>query len=352
MPSKKPLKVSELKAGMISAVDINFEGKVLLAKGTTVTQSVIAKLIDHYIVDSVDILVEEKSQNPITVNLNAVKELETTFNEMSANLEDIFSDLSKVKGSNMIRLRTFLQKIQEEFKATNNVIRDVIFYGSGQNVIFRHSINVTAISYILGKWLGFSIHELNILLLSAILHDFGKMDIDESILKKMKSNLTAKEFDIYKSHTVSGYHFIKKINFISPSVGPSVLLHHEKMDGSGYPLHLSGKEIPKFSRVIAIADLFDTVNSNRYSGRVKGPFDALKIIKEESLTKLDTMYCNMFLNHIVNYLMGEYVILSDKRTAKIIQVYINDLTRPLLLGDDGFIDLKKEHNLHVESFAV
>lgn len=353
MPNKKSIKINDLNPGMVSAVDIYFGKKVLLTKGSTITQSAIKKLKDNYVVDSVDVLAEEISDNPIITQTNAVKELETTFTELSVNLKDIFKDLSNFKGSNIVQLRTFLQKIQEEFKATGNVIRNIIFYGSGDNVIFRHSINVASISYILGKWLGFSTQDLNSLMLSAVLHDFGKIEIDDRILKKDKKNMTAKELEIYKAHPISGYHFINDISYIAPSVGPAVLLHHERLDGSGFPLRLSGDKVPKFARIIAIADIFDEVNSNRYSSKINGPFEALRIIKEDSLTKLDTTFCNMFLNHIINYYMGESVILSDKRKAKIVQVQINDLSRPLLLGEDGsFIDLRKEADLRVEGLVI
>lgn len=349
MQNSKKLKISELKAGMVSAFDIKLEGRILLTKGSAITKTILAKLSHQYIINRIDVLVEDNSQNPITVKINNITELEATFNEMSTNLEDIFKDLSKFKGSNIVRLRTFLQKIQEEFKATGTVLRDIILYGSGEKIIFRHSLNVAAISYILGKWLGFSIQELNTILLAAILHDFGKMDIDERILKKDTKNMTVKELEIYKAHPISAYHFIKEISYIGPAVGPAVLLHHERLDGSGFPLFLSGDKIPKLARVIAIADTFDRINSNRYTSKTKGIFEALRIIQEQSLTKLDTIFCNMFLNHIINYYFGENVILSDKRKAKIIKIDINNITKPLLLGDDGFIDLNKEPNLYVES---
>lgn len=352
MINKKLFSINELKPGMISAVDINLEDNVLLAKGTAITQAAITKLMDHYIVDTVEVLLEESSEKPITIKIESVKELESTLNELSSNLEDIFKNLTNFKGSNIIQLRMFLKKVQEEFKATGTVIKNILFYGSGEDTIFRHSINVSAISFILGKWLGFDEKELNILTFAAILHDFGKMEIDDDILKKEEKDMTTEECEIYRSHPISGYHFVKKIQYISPLIGTAILLHHERMDGSGYPLHFKSDKIPELSRIIAIADIFDNVSSNRYSAKAKGPFEALKVIKDESLTKLDTKYCNMFLNHIINYYMGETVVLSDKRTAKIIQVQINNLTQPLLLGDDGFIDLKSEKNLFVESLVI
>lgn len=78
----------------------------------------------------------------------------------------------------------------------------------------------------------------------------------------------------------------------------------------------------------------------------------LKLIKDESLSKLDCNYCNMFLSHIVNYYMGETVMLNDQRICKIIQLQMNDLTNPLLLDDNGFLDLAKEKDLYVTHLVV
>ncbi|XOQ59327.1 MAG: hypothetical protein ACFWUI_06260 [Clostridium sp.] len=129
-------------------------------------------------------------------------------------------------------------------------------------------------------------------------------------------------------------------------------MHHEKMDGSGYPLGITGDKIHKFAKIIAIADLFDEVNSNKYSQNISGPFEALKVIQEQSLGKLDCEYCNTFLNHVINYFIGENVLLNNKKSCKVIQININNLTQPLLLDEDGFLDLKKEKDLYVEKLVI
>lgn len=101
-----------------------------------------------------------------------------------------------------------------------------------------------------------------------------------------------------------------------------------------------------------MADLFDDVSSNRYSKKIKGIFEALEVIQEDSLTKLDYNYCNVFLKHIVDYYMGENILLNDKRLCKVVRVEMNDLTKPLLLDNGVFLDLKKEKNLHVERLII
>lgn len=351
LSQKKLLPINQLQPGMVSSMDINFEGKVLLAKGVAITEQIIEKLKKTYIFDKVEVFIEDSSNKPLIIKTNPVEDTEATFNEFSLNLKNIFDKLTDSKVPSIVDIRIFTQKIQEEFNAIGPVLKDIIFYGNGDNSIYRHSVNVAAISFILGKWLNLSPMDLNLLCYSAVLHDFGKMQILNSIFVN-KNNFTPEEYEVYKTHPVIGYHFIKKIPYISPSVGEAVLLHHEKMDGSGFPLQLKQDRIPNFAKIIAIADTFDELSSNRYKQKIKGPLESLKVIQEESLIKLDCKYCNVFLNHIINHYIGETVLLNDERICKVIQIEINNLTKPLLFNDNEFLDLKKEKDLYVKKLLI
>ncbi|QXE18150.1 HD-GYP domain-containing protein [Clostridium sp. 001] len=351
LSKKKLVRISELEPGMISASDITFENKMLLAKDIAITESAIEKLKQNIIVDEVEIYVEDTSEDPLTAKIETVEELENTFNEFSYNLENIFDTISNLKAPEIKEVRTFSEKIQEEFNSTGLVIKNIVFHGSGNDTIYRHSVNVAAVSFILGKWLGFSKRDINLLTYSAVLHDFGKIKISKDIINK-EGNLTPEECKIFKTHPAIGYNFVKEIPYLDSSVSYGVLMHHERMDGSGYPLGIKEDKIHKFARVIAIADLFDDLSSNRYCKELSGPFEALEIIQQQSLGKLDCQYCTMFLNHIVNYYMGENVLLNNEQCCKVIQVDMNDLRNPLLLDDNGFLDLKKEKDLYVKKLVI
>lgn len=348
---KKFLSINELRPGMMSSSDIIFEDKMLLAKNTVITESHINNLKQNYAVDKIQVYLKDDSDDPLIIQENSVQKIESDFNEFSLNLKHIFDKISNLPVPEMNEIRTFSKKIQEEFKSVGIVIRNIVFYGSGNDTIYRHSINVSAISFILGKWLNFDQRELNLLTYSAILHDFGKTKISKDIIDK-KGTLTSKEYKIIKTHPVISYNFVKSIPYLDSSVSYGVLMHHEKMDGSGYPLGISGDKIHSFAKIIAIADLFDEVNSSRYYKKVKGPFEALQVIQEQSLGKLDRKYCDMFLNHIINYFMGGNVLLNNGKKYKVLQVNINDLTSPLLLDQGDFLDLKKEKNLYVEKLVI
>jgi putative nucleotidyltransferase with HDIG domain len=349
--SRRLIPISELKPGMITSMDIKIQGKVLLAKGIVITQPLIEKLKNVYVINKVEVFLENDSDKVLVVKKKTVKELEKTFNEFSSNILDIFNDLSSFNTPDLDEVRKFSKRIQEELKYTGTVIKNIISYGSMQDPLYRHSVNVTAISLILGKWLGLNCMQMNSLIYSAILHDFGKTQMSKDILDG-EGNLSPEDYETFKTHPVIGYHIIKQIPHMDPSIVKTVLMHHERADGSGYPLQAKEDKIPMYAKIIAIADTFDNVNSNRYSKEFRGPFDALKVIKDESLTKLDCNYSNVFLNHMVNYYIGEDAVLNDGRSCRVIQVQMNDLGRPLLLDDNGFIDLKQEKNLYVEKLNI
>lgn len=345
--NKKKLSVGDLKVGMIAANEIKCDGNILIAKGVPITERAINTLRKKYIYSKIEVYYEIEDEN-IT---NSIKNTEDSFSELTFDLEKMFNEMDKLQVSDIEEVRKFAIKIKNELKSTDSIIKNIVLYGSGKDSIYRHGVNVAALSSILGKWIGLDDVQLNLLTYASILHDFGKTKIEESIINKTEL-LTKSEIKKIKMHPVIGYEFINKIPFLDKSVSLGILMHHEREDGSGYPFGLNNDKIHSFAKIIAIVDVFDAVNSDRGYRQSKGPFEALEIIKEDSLGKLDYNYSTIFLNHVVNYYMGENVLLSDNRIGKIIQINKNDFQSPLLLVEDDFLDLKDNKELYVKKLIL
>ncbi|WP_294405128.1 HD-GYP domain-containing protein [uncultured Clostridium sp.] len=345
---------AELKKDMIIAKDVDRNGKVLLKKDTKINEQMIKKLqrlllignVERYDPESLtkDLSLEEKK-------LQEFNKVEDEFKEISSKLQRTFRSIQNEDGECMREIREFSRRIQDELKPSSVVIKNIVLHGSGSDVIYRHGVNVAALSALIGKWIGYDKTQLNLLVYSAILHDFGKIKISREILNK-KSSLTTSEFNIIKTHPALGYKIIKDIPFLDKSVSYGVLMHHEREDGSGYPLGLKGDAIHDFGKLIGIADVFDAINSNRGYKRKKAPFEALQIVKNESLGKLNYEYVKVFLEHVVNYYLGEEAILNRGEKCKIIQMNINDLEKPLVLKDGEFIDLGKHKELYIKELLL
>lgn len=344
------INVQELKPGMVITKDVVKNGNLLIKEKSIVNEEMITRLNKAYFLEKIQVNIPEEVIAQSTKEAE-MKKVEETFKEISVELKDMFVKLSRIKENRVNDLRTFSEKIQKELKSTEIVVSNVVFKGSGTDSIYRHGVNVAALSSLLGQWIGLDKAQLNLLVYSAILHDFGKTKIDRDVLTK-DSTLTKGEFNMIKKHTNVGYNFIKDIAFLDKSVSYGVLMHHERLDGSGYPLGLTADQIHPFAKIIAIADVFDAINSDRGYKHKKLPFEALQIVKNESLGRLDYEYVKVFLEHIVNYYTGEEVILNTNEKCKIIQMNVNNLEKPLILKGNDFVDLVKENDLYIKEMLL
>jgi len=126
---------------------------------------------------------------------------------------------------------------------------------------------------------------LEIMRVSAQLHDVGKIGIEDSILKKPGA-LTPEEFEIMKTHTTRGANILRPVPQLREML-PGIELHHEALNGRGYPYGLKGSDIPLLPRVIAVADTFDALTTNRPYQKAHDPVEALRIIQTLSGQRLD-----------------------------------------------------------------
>lgn len=136
---------------------------------------------------------------------------------------------------------------------------------------YSHVCRVAIYSNEIGKCLNLSNNEMNLLFYSSLLHDIGKIFISTNLLEK-NDTLTNEEFNLIKKHVEFGY-LILPDNMLE--IKNIILAHHERLDGSGYPYHKKENEIPKLSKIIAIADSYDAMTSNRYYNNIKTKDEAM-----------------------------------------------------------------------------
>ena len=156
-----------------------------------------------------------------------------------------------------------------------------------------HSTRVAEYTAMLAKELGYNEDEVEKYYNIALLHDIGKITIDIDVLNK-PGKLTDKEFNIIKSHAAQGYQLLKDIS-IMPELAIGAGYHHERPDGKGYPKGLKGEEIPRVAQIIAVADTFDAMYSDRPYRKRMNFEKAVSIIKEVSGTQLETDVVDAFL---------------------------------------------------------
>lgn len=158
---------------------------------------------------------------------------------------------------------------------------------------YTHCINTAIISAIIGKEIGMKEDQLKDLTLAAVLHDVGKINIPKEILYK-PDGLSKDEFSIVKNHTIYGYDLILNKIKLPDFVAKVALEHHERFDGKGYPYGLNKDKISYFAQIVAIADVYDALVSEKiYRGAVQS-IDAIRIMLKEESTSFNPEIFNKF----------------------------------------------------------
>jgi putative nucleotidyltransferase with HDIG domain len=133
----------------------------------------------------------------------------------------------------------------------------------------NHTQRVTRYAMLLGEKLELPEDQLELIKIGGPLHDIGKIGIDDAILRK-PGRLTGEEYEVMKTHTTKGAEILSSVPEMAPII-PIVRSHHERWDGTGYPDNLAGEDIPLLARIVAVADAFDAMTSNRpYHENKKG----------------------------------------------------------------------------------
>jgi HD-GYP domain-containing protein (c-di-GMP phosphodiesterase class II) len=201
-----------------------------------------------------------------------IGELAQTFNTMSEELERFVEDLKRAAEENRA---LFMGSIQMLAGAVDE--KDPYTRG--------HSDRVTRYSLLIAKEMNLPASFMETLQISAQLHDVGKIGIEDRILKKPGA-LTEEEFEVMKTHTTKGANILRPVPQLADML-PGIELHHEALDGRGYPYGLQGEQIPLLPRVIAVADTFDALTTNRPYQQAHTPEQALEIIKNLAGKRLD-----------------------------------------------------------------
>jgi len=203
------------------------------------------------------------------------------------------------------------------------------------------------IANLIGTWMRLGQQELLQLTTAAFLHDIGKMLIPQDIINK-PGKLTEEEYAVMKTHTVLGYELMKETYGITHRQALVALQHHERMDGSGYPFGLTKNRIDLFSRIVSVADIFHAMTSKRAYRNPSPFYEVLFQIEKDTFGVLDPAITRLFIEKIMNYLIGKTVLLTDGREGTILMVQAHDLTHPLIQVGNEFIDLSKDFSVHIK----
>lgn len=302
--------ISDLKPGMKLAKDVRLkDGRLLLLAGFAIKPLYIRKLeafnvASVYVEEGPYKYIEEYTEEKL------YKEAHTTIRKVFALVRDNKEvDFSVVKKT--------VNEIIQMIISNETVMMQITGVRDIDNYTFLHCVDVCIYSVILGKKMGYSKEQLINLGMGAILHDIGKCKIPLEILQK-PDKLTDNEFSTMKLHTVFGCEIIKSAYGLSTKVSNIAFQHHEKWDGSGYPIGIRTESIDPFSRIVTIADIYDALTADRvYKNKVL-PHIAAEYLKNNSAKLFDPYIVDLFLTNIAVYTEGTIVLLNTGEVGIVI----------------------------------
>lgn len=352
------VRIDKLEPGMILAADVyTSSDQLILPEGLELNKKTIEKL-EYYGVDMVRVLDEiDEDLSPDAENISYGERISSTkqFKEYKKTFEDTIGEMSRVFSDVVVKnvpLDTN-SLVDSAFKLLNSAGEGINIFGMLHNMrtyddlTFAHSLNVGLICNVFAGWLGMSEEERRIATECGILHDIGKMKMPSEIIKKPTS-LTNEEYEIIKNHPSEGYKILQKCG-AREEAKRAALMHHERYDGTGYPMGLEGEQIDKFARMVSIVDVYEAMTAERVYRGPNCPFRVVADFEKEGLQKYDTHMIMVFLENIVNTYMLNRVRLSNGKEGDIIFINKQCLSRPVVKCGDEYIDLSKEKDIKIDT---
>lgn len=247
------------------------------------------------------------------------------------------------------RIRTIIVPLLEQYDAEGAELSFLSKYSNPTDYLYRHSIAIGIFAFAIGKKLGLSKGHLLQLGIAGTLVDCGMAKMNSSIIEKSAS-LTETEFNQIKKHPIYSYQMVKVSPLLRTEMKLAILQHHERLDGSGYPRGDQYKAIHLYSQILAVADVYHAMTSERLYKSKASSFKVLELMKEEQFGKFDINVIDALYNVVGNLSIGTHVKLSNGQKGIVIFIHRDTPYRPIVkLDDQSTIDLTKIRSITIET---
>lgn len=349
--------------GMVVAEDVySFSDQLVIGTGSILTDRMITRLkfysISDLLIAEEEPAVTESAEifigNPLYIeqikNSQDFRNFSKTFHSSLSSCRKQMDTVLE-HSDTLLDVNTLIQDVTSLFQSCstpNKLFNMLMCIRDLDDVTYVHSLNVALICNLFAFLLKLPEEECHNLILAGLLHDIGKKLVPKILLTKPEK-LTAAELTTVRTHSIYGYNILKDLP-LDPKVKLAALMHHERCDGTGYPMGLTGDKIDSFAKIVAIADVYDAMTAARaYRGPIC-PLEVLSIFETEGFQKYDPEYLLVFLGNIADTYLHHTVLLSNGEKAEIILVNNGALSRPLVHTESNkFLDLSKEPDITILS---
>ncbi|MDD3205633.1 MAG: HD-GYP domain-containing protein [Lachnospiraceae bacterium] len=354
----KIMSTKDLMPGMKTAEDVyTYNDQLILSKGVVLSDKAITRL-EFYSILTIKVedelvfnLAQQEMDSSYSERIkssSSFKEFKKNFDKSVGHFQDLINDIvdknSDIDTNQMLSNTLELLNTSEGSVNVFDMLHNMRQYDDST---YAHCLNVSLICNVFARWLQFSKDDTNLATLCGLLHDVGKIMIPDAIIKK-PAKLTEQEFNIIKTHPLEGYQILKMQN-INDHIKNAALMHHERCDGSGYPLGLVGNKIDKYAKIVSIADVYDAMTSARVYRGPLCPFKVIELFEAEGIQKYDTQFVLTFLECVVNTYLQNRVLLTNGVEGDIVFINKNALSKPVIKSGTNYIDLSTNPDLAIQA---
>lgn len=285
--------------------------RILLRSGVHLTPIDINKLKErgYHSIPVYDPLVPE------AIPIEAITE--ETRQQALATTERVFETAGGSAIGTAVAVRRVVDQILRDLAHSPSLSLSLSAIRSIKGGLFSHSVNVCVYSAILGTAMGYDTDACRTLGMGALLHDIGKIYYMDLVNKE--GPLTQDEFRLIMRHTLEGYEMLKGLPDLSPLAAQIALQHHERIDASGYPRHLKADQIHPWSKIVGVADVYDTVTADRPYGHAIAPHEAMAEIESMAASgKLDSLAVRTLLRRIAVFPEGTILLLDTGEISVVV----------------------------------
>ncbi len=333
-------------------------GILLLSRGAVLTSSDIYKLLRQKIVYvAVEPAVSQQEDTDQTIaqllqNFYIQKDISVTYVKALEKAKELFESIREDYMPSIEQFSSYFFPLIDNVMQQTGIFRALYVLEGSEGYTYRHSVNVGILSALIAKLMKLNVEEVFLIGQAGLLHDTGKMLVPKEILMK-PGKLTSEEFEQMKLHTVHGFHLISKMEGGNDLFAEAALLHHERLDGSGYPEKRKGDSIPLATQIVSVADVFDAICSDRVYKERTSPFEAAKLLWTEACSgQLNPEIVTRFIHYIASLYTGSKAMLNSGDEVEVVLIYHDEPMRPLVRRKDEYIDLRYHRNLAIDKMIV
>ena len=353
--NKKRVGIEQVKSGMILGDDvINSNGMILIPKNTVINQKHIFRLKLYQVLSIIVNVENEESlvkENYLNIKTSSSEDayfskFKSTYTAKEKEIKKQIHLITNGDSVDPTQLYSITSSLLHSIRTKSDVFNYLYHLEQNDEYTYTHSLNVSLLCNIFGHWLQLTDQQLETITVAGLLHDIGMMRIDQNLLNKT-NRLSSEEYETIQKHPIIGYEILKDAG-LPFDICYGTLMHHERIDGSGYPRGLTNSEIHDYAKIISIVDIYDAMTSNRSYHERFSPFKVIQMFEQESYGILDTKFLYTFLQNIAHNYLGEMIRLSTGEEAKVIFIHNQNPSRPIVQIGNDMVDLMVEPTVTIE----